>query len=59
MTPDRANDYLAGLMRELCKLPRETEWVEFKVNNSEAARRSRRSRQRRATSHWRPGCCAC
>ena len=26
MTPDRANDYLAGLMRELCKLPREAEW---------------------------------
>ena len=35
MTTDRDNDYLAGLVRELCKLPRETEWVEFKVNHSE------------------------
>ena len=34
MTPARDNDYFAGLVRELCKLPRETEWVEFKVNNS-------------------------
>ncbi len=25
-------EYLAGLVRELSKLPRETEWVEFKVN---------------------------
>ena len=29
------NDYLAGLVRELCKLPQETEWVEFKVNHRE------------------------
>lgn len=35
MTPSRATDYLAGLVRELCKLPRETEWVEFKRNNSD------------------------
>ena len=35
MTVDRSNDYLAGLVRELCKLPRETEWVEFKVNQSD------------------------
>lgn len=35
MTSERDNDYLAGLVRELCKLPRETEWVEFKVNNSD------------------------
>lgn len=35
MTFDRDQEYLAGLVRELCKLPRETEWVEFKVNNSD------------------------
>lgn len=35
MSTDRSTDYLIGLIRELCKLPRETEWVEFKVNNSE------------------------
>ncbi len=35
MTVDRDQEYLAGLVRELCKLPRETEWVEFKVNNSD------------------------
>lgn len=34
MSSDRSNDYFAGLVRELCKLPQETEWVEFKVNNS-------------------------
>lgn len=34
MTTDRNNDYLVGLVRELCKLPQETEWVEFKVNNA-------------------------
>ena len=32
MTPIRDHDYLVGLVRELCKLPRETEWVEFKTN---------------------------
>lgn len=35
MTTDRPADYLAGLARELCALPRETEWVEFKVNDAE------------------------
>jgi predicted HTH transcriptional regulator len=30
----RTNDYLVGLIAELRKLPDETEWVEFKVNNS-------------------------
>jgi predicted HTH transcriptional regulator len=35
MTTDRNAAYIAGLVRELCKLPRETEWVEFKVNNSD------------------------
>jgi len=34
MTSPRDNDYLVGLVNELCKLPHETEWVEFKVNNS-------------------------
>ena len=33
MTADRSPRYLEGLVRELCKLPRETEWVEFKVDN--------------------------
>jgi len=35
MTTDRSGDYLVNLVRELCKLPGETEWVEFKVNNSD------------------------
>ncbi len=35
MNGNRDNDYLAGLVKELCKLPQETEWVEFKVNHSE------------------------
>ncbi len=35
MTSDRSAEYLVGLIRELCKLPRETEWAEFKVNNSD------------------------
>lgn len=30
---DRA-EYLAGLLHELCQLPAETEWVEFKCNNA-------------------------
>ena len=33
MTADRNRDYLVGLVRELCNLPHETEWVEFKVNH--------------------------
>lgn len=33
MTTDRSTEYLVGLVRELCKLPKETEWVEFKVDN--------------------------
>jgi len=36
MTADRSTAYLQGLVRELCKLPRETEWVEFKENNTES-----------------------
>jgi predicted HTH transcriptional regulator len=33
---DRSADYLASLVRELCALPRETEWVEFKVNEAKS-----------------------
>jgi len=33
MTTDRSAEYLAGLVRELCKQPAETEWLEFKHNN--------------------------
>ena len=32
MTSSRDRDYLVGLVRELLKLPHETEWVEFKVD---------------------------
>lgn len=35
MTNDRDRAYFADLVRELCRLPRETEWVEFKLNNSD------------------------
>jgi len=34
VSADRDNAYLVGLVRELCSLPRETEWLEFKGNNS-------------------------
>ncbi len=34
-TADRTPKYLVGLVRELCKLPRETEWAEFKHNNAD------------------------
>jgi ATP-dependent DNA helicase RecG len=37
MTNDRPISYLVSLVRELCKLPRETEWAEFKVNNANPA----------------------
>lgn len=33
MTIDRSTEYLLSLLHELRKLPRETEWVEFKHNN--------------------------
>lgn len=33
MSPVRSPSFLADLVRELCKLPSETEWVEFKRNN--------------------------
>lgn len=35
MTNDRSAAYLASLVNELRALPRETEWVEFKVNDAE------------------------
>ena len=35
MNTVRTNEYLIGLVRELCKLPHETEWVEFKQNHAE------------------------
>ncbi len=33
MTIERDPDYLKDLVKELCRLPNETEWVEFKENN--------------------------
>ncbi len=33
MSATRSPDYLASIVRELCKLAKETEWVEFKRNN--------------------------
>lgn len=35
MTPERNVDYLVSLVRELCKLPAETSWLEFKRNNAD------------------------
>jgi len=34
MTITRSNQYLMSIIKELRKLPSETEWVEFKGNNS-------------------------
>lgn len=31
---ERSAAYLTGLVREFCKLPSETEWVEFKVDDA-------------------------
>jgi ATP-dependent DNA helicase RecG len=33
MSTDKGLDYLTSLLSELCKLPAESEWVEFKENN--------------------------
>ncbi len=33
MTVERSREYISGLIHELCGLPSETEWVEFKHNN--------------------------
>lgn len=35
MTVDRSTEYLLSLLNELRKLPKETEWVEFKHNNDD------------------------
>ncbi len=35
MTTDRTPEYLISLIKELCKLPRETEWMEFKANKAD------------------------
>ena len=35
MSTDRPADYLVSLVRELCKLSHETEWLEFKVDDAE------------------------
>jgi hypothetical protein len=35
VTSDRSIEYLASLVRELCALRHETEWVEFKMNDAE------------------------
>lgn len=35
MIPARTPEYLDGMVRELRRLPSETEWVEFKVNNED------------------------
>ena len=50
MTPSRDNDYLAGLVRELCKLPQETEWLEFKHNNADPRRSASTSRRSRTSA---------
>ena len=34
MNGQRSPEYLEGLLRELCALPHETEWVEFKEDNT-------------------------
>lgn len=35
MSPNRTTEYLVGQVEELRRLPRETEWVEFKENNDD------------------------
>lgn len=37
MSINRSDDELVSLVHELCKLPHETEWVEFKENNAKPA----------------------
>jgi ATP-dependent DNA helicase RecG len=34
VSPGRTSDNVGRLIKELCKLPQETEWVEFKVNKA-------------------------
>jgi predicted HTH transcriptional regulator len=38
MSVTRQNEYFCGLVKELSKLPVESEWVEFKHNNAEPAK---------------------
>jgi len=35
MAVQQNREYLSSLLRELCKLSKETEWVEFKHNNGD------------------------
>jgi predicted HTH transcriptional regulator len=35
VTTEHPSEYLVSLVRELCKLPRETEWLELKVDDAE------------------------
>ena len=35
MTSDHRADSRVGLLHDLIALPRETEWLEFKVNNAD------------------------
>lgn len=35
MSIDRSLEYMQSLLKELCSLPQETEWVEFKHNNDD------------------------
>jgi ATP-dependent DNA helicase RecG len=35
MAINQNREYLSSLLRELCKLSKETEWVEFKHNNGD------------------------
>jgi predicted HTH transcriptional regulator len=37
---DRTEEYMIGFLRELCKLPQETEWVEFKHNKANIHRKT-------------------
>ena len=36
MTRTRSTESIVGLVRELLKQPRESEWIEFKQNNDDA-----------------------
>lgn len=51
MTTNYTTEYVAGLIHELCKLPQETEWVEFKVNTPIRRRLANISRLCRILQH--------
>ncbi len=38
MPTQQSQEQLTSLLRELCKLSKETEWVEFKHNNADPQR---------------------